>query len=128
MKVQHIVVTLLAGFATALLSPTAGAAPSTQAKGEITALIDLLGQSRCQFQRNGSWYEPAQARAHLQRKYDYLLKHDKVDNAEQFIERAASRSSVSGRAYRVKCGNVEQASAAWFLGQLDRLRDAAGTH
>ncbi|MEO6519496.1 MAG: DUF5329 domain-containing protein [Pseudoxanthomonas sp.] len=127
MKLQRIAMTLLLGLATALLSPTAGAAPSLKAKAEIATLIELLGQSGCEFQRNGSWYGAAQARAHLQRKYDYLLKKDQVDNAEQFIERAASRSSVSGRVYRVRCGKVEQASAAWFLGKLQRLRNAAGT-
>ncbi len=36
------------------------------------------------FQRNGSWYDGGDARAHLQRKYDYLLKKDMVDSAEQF--------------------------------------------
>ena len=127
MKRQQIAMTLLLGLAAVLLSPMAGAAPSAQARAEIAKLIAVLGQSRCQFQRNGSWHDPAQARAHLQRKYDYLLKKDKVDNAEQFIARAASRSSLSGRAYRVKCGNVEQASSAWFLSQLQRLRHTAGT-
>ncbi len=48
------------------------------------------------FQRNGSWYDGSDARAHLQRKYDYLLKKGMVDSAEQFIERAASQSSMSG--------------------------------
>ena len=41
---------------------------------------------------------------HLQRKYDYLLKKSLVDTSEQFIQRAASKSSVSGKPYRVKCG------------------------
>ncbi|MET0755008.1 MAG: DUF5329 family protein, partial [Pseudoxanthomonas sp.] len=79
------------------------AAPSPAAKKEIAQLMDALSGSGCQFQRNGSWHGAAEARAHLQRKYDYLLKKDKVDTAEQFIERAASQSSMSGRAYRVQC-------------------------
>ena len=127
MKLFGIVMPLLFGLAAALAPPMVDAAPSAQARVEIAKLIAVLGESRCQFQRNGSWHGPAEARAHLQRKYDYLLKKDKVDNAEQFIARAASRSSLSGRAYRVKCGKVEQASSAWFLSQLQRLRHTAGT-
>lgn len=113
-------------YCTLLLGSTpAFAAPSPTAKKEIGQLMDALSHSGCQFQRNGSWYGPAEARAHLQRKYDYLLKKDKVDTAEQFIERAASESSMSGRAYRVRCQGREQDASAWFEVQLDKLRRPA---
>ena len=102
----------------------AQAAPSEKAKAEIAGLMDGLAKSGCQFQRNGDWHEAAEARAHLQRKYDYLLKKGKVDSAEQFIERAASASSMSGRAYRVQCNGKEQDAAIWFDGQLKRLRSS----
>lgn len=108
-----------------LASMPAFAAPSTTARKEIAQLMDALSHSGCQFQRNGSWYGAGEARAHLQRKYDYLLKKDKVDTAEQFIERAASQSSMSGRAYRVKCQGREQEASAWFDVQLQKLRSAA---
>src|SRR5690349_12823304 len=91
-----------------LASMPAFAAPSTTARKEIAQLMDALSHSGSQFQRNGSWYGAGEAHAHLQRKYDYLLKKDKADTAEQFIERAASQSSMSGRAYRVKCQGREQ--------------------
>jgi hypothetical protein len=99
-------------------------ARSPDAKMEIGQLMDALSQSGCRFQRNGSWYGADEARAHLQRKYDYLLKKDKVDTAEQFIQRAASQSSMSGRAYRVKCQDKEQDASAWFGGQLRKLRQS----
>ena len=86
--------------------------------------MDALSESGCRFQRNGSWHDATEARAHLQRKYDYLLKKGKVDSAEQFIERAASASSMSGRAYRVRCNGKEQDAAIWFDGQLKRLRSS----
>lgn len=108
-----------------VVSMQACAAPSPTAKREIARLMDALSHSGCQFQRNGSWYGAAEARAHLQRKYDYLLKKDKVDTAEQFIERAASQSSMSGRAYRVKCQGREQEASAWFGVQLQKLRSTA---
>ncbi|MBK0014295.1 YfeK family protein [Stenotrophomonas sp. S41] len=108
----------------ALLSaPFAHAAPGPQAQREIAQLIGSLDGSQCRFQRNGSWHDAAEARAHLQRKYDYLLKKDKVDSAEQFIERAASQSSMSGKAYRIQCpGKAEQTAAAWFGARLQALR------
>lgn len=104
----------------------AQAAPSPAARREIAGLIQALGDSRCEFNRNGRWYDATQARAHLQRKYDYLLKKNLVDTAEQFIDRAASRSSISGKAYRVRCpGRPEQDSAAWFHAWLQGLRGSA---
>lgn len=113
----------LVALALALAPGIAGAAPSADARREITQLIGSLDGSQCQFQRNGNWYGPADARSHLQRKYDYLLKKDMVDSAEQFIERAASQSSMSGKAYRIRCpGQPEQTSAAWFGARLQALR------
>ena len=98
-------------------------ATADAARREIAALIAALGASGCAFQRNGTWYDAATARAHLQRKYEYLRKRDLAPSAELFVERAASRSSVSGKAYRVRCpGRGEQASADWFLQRLRALR------
>lgn len=99
------------------------AAPGPQAQWEIAQLISSLDGSQCRFQRNGSWHDGHDARAHLQRKYDYLLKKDMVDSAEQFIERAASQSSMSGKPYRIQCpGQPEQTAAAWFGARLQALR------
>lgn len=104
------------------------ASPTAKAQAEIAGLIETLGKTQCEFQRNGSWYDAVKAKAHLQRKYDYLLKRDLVDSAEQFIERAGSQSSMSGRAYQVRCpGQPAQPAAAWFNVQLLRLRSAAAT-
>ncbi len=106
-----------------LAAPLAHAAPGPQAQREIAQLIGSLDGSQCRFQRNGSWHDAAEARAHLQRKYDYLLKKDMVDSAEQFIERAASQSSMSGKPYRIQCpGQPEQTAAAWFGARLQALR------
>ncbi|WP_422506282.1 DUF5329 domain-containing protein [Stenotrophomonas sp. GZD-301] len=109
----------------ALLAAAGGAsaAPSETARREIAALIGALDGSSCRFQRNGSWHDAVEARAHLQRKYDYLLRKDKVDTAEQFIERAASQSSMSGKPYRIACpGQPEQTAAVWFGARLKALR------
>jgi len=105
------------------LTPAAAAAAPADADGEIRALIASLAHSPCRFQRNGSWYDGARAAAHLQRKYDYLQGKALAGTAEQFIDRAATRSSVSGRVYRVACpGQPEQDASAWFGSQLQALR------
>ncbi|MBO9717083.1 MAG: DUF5329 family protein [Pseudoxanthomonas sp.] len=100
--------------------------PATVADAEIRALIAQLGQSSCRFQRNGRWYDAVAAQAHLQRKYDWAQRRGMEGDAEAFIERAASRSSFSGRAYRVACpGQAEVDAGDWFRKRLAALRAAA---
>lgn len=109
------------------LALTCEAAPSAGARAEIDHLLGHLAASSCEFYRNGKWYPAPQAREHLQKKYEYLLKKDLVDTAEQFIERAASESSRSGEAYRVRCsGSLPVASREWLTEALLRYR-AAGS-
>ncbi|MCD7099504.1 DUF5329 domain-containing protein [Stenotrophomonas sp. MMGLT7] len=100
---------------------------NTQAQVEIHALLDGLATSSCRFQRNGTWYDGERARAHLQRKYAYLQRRGLAVDAEAFIEQAASRSSVSGRVYRVACpGQPERDASPWFRERLQQLRGARG--
>ncbi|MEG3789165.1 DUF5329 domain-containing protein [Lysobacter sp. CCNWLW3] len=107
----------------ALAAAPVPAAPPPQAEREIEQLIATLARSGCQFQRNGSWYDAAQAQAHLRKKYAYLRKRDMVASAEQFIERAASESSMSGRAYQIRCGSAAaMPSAAWLRARLNDIR------
>ncbi|RNF85255.1 DUF5329 domain-containing protein [Montanilutibacter psychrotolerans] len=101
------------------------AAPPPQAVREIDQLIGALGASGCEFQRNGSWHPAAQAQQHLRRKYDWLRERDMVATAEQFIERAGTKSSLSGRVYQVRCaGRPAVPSAAWLGAKLRELRSA----
>jgi hypothetical protein len=122
-------------FACAVVLPAQAAAPSARpaanpanaatAQREIEGLIAALGRSGCSFERNGDWYDGARARTHLGRKYDYLRRRDPAGSAESFIERAASRSSTSGRAYHVRCpGKPVESASAWFHRQLRDLRAA----
>lgn len=107
--------------AVALAWPAAAAGP----EAEIEALIGALAGSGCEFRRNGAWHGAARAQAHLRRKYDWLRKRDLAGTPELFIERAATRSSVSGQAYRVRCpGQPDTSSAEWFGDRLRRLREA----
>jgi hypothetical protein len=106
-----------------LASPVWPGEPDQVARAEIAHLLNYLESSGCQFQRNGSWYAPARAASHLNRKYEYLLKKGLVTSAETFIERAATGSSMSGKPYTVKCGDAAAVpSAAWLRDELQRFR------
>jgi hypothetical protein len=103
------------------------AAPDARAQAEIAHLLDYVATPGCQFNRNGSWHEGGEARSHLKKKYDYLVKRDLVTNAESFIERGASGSSMSGKPYLVKCGGGQPVESAAYLKQeLVRFRSGAG--
>jgi hypothetical protein len=107
----------------AALHGAAGAAPEPKAQAEIAHLLDYVATPGCQFNRNGSWHEGSEARAHLQKKYDYLVKRKLVTDAESFIERAASESSMSSKPYLVRCGGGQAvASAAYLKEELQRFR------
>jgi len=97
--------------------------PTPATKLEIAHLVSYLQASGCQFYRNGTWYGSSEAVSHLNKKYQYLLDKGLVPSTEAFIERAASESSMSGRAYRVRCGsNAAVNSADWFRAELEKYR------
>lgn len=102
----------------------AQAAVDAKAQQEISQLLDFVEHSDCQFLRNGSEYPASEARAHLQKKLDYLEHKDLVSSAEDFIERAATKSSKSGQRYQVDCPAGKQDASAWLNDELKRLRQA----
>lgn len=118
----HLVVVLVAFlFGTAM---QAGAIPAAEA--EIIYLLSYLERSDCKFNRNGSWYTASEARAHLEMKYRYLVDQESISTTEDFIDQAATASSMSGKVYLVKCGGAEEIpSAVWLKTELQRLRQAA---
>ncbi|WP_236585267.1 DUF5329 domain-containing protein [Dyella sp. EPa41] len=89
---------------------------------EVQALLAFVGSSHCTFIRNGKAYDAEAARNHLQYKLDYLVQRHKVNSAEEFIERAGTDSSFSGKPYRVNCDGTERLSADWLREELQRLR------
>lgn len=106
----------------------ANAQASPAVQREIAHLLDYVASPGCQFNRNGTWYQGAKAREHLKEKYEYLEKRRMVTNAESFIERAATSSSMSGKAYLVRCGGgVATPSGPWLATELKRFRTLATT-
>lgn len=118
----------LCGIALSLMCSLACAAPTAApVRAEIDALLGKLQASGCQFNRNGSWYSGAEAKDHLLRKLAYFEDKGTVQTTEQFIELAASKSSSSGKAYLVKCGNESAAeSQQWLTRQLPVIRGSVG--
>lgn len=108
-----------------LTASLARAAPSAATRAEVDHLLNQVGQSECRFNRNGSWHDARSARAHLQKKLDYLVRKDLLKDAEVFIEHAATKSSMSGKAYQIQCpGAGPVPSGAWFGEELKRYRAA----
>jgi hypothetical protein len=107
-----------------LAAATAHAAElSSSAKTEIDALLNKLKTSTCQFYRNGSWHSGSEARNHLQMKLEYLVEKGLITDSEEFIEKAGTKSSISGRPYKVRCPNQkEQPSAVWLRSELRKIR------
>lgn len=98
--------------------------PSRATHNEITHLFEHLEQSGCEFYRNGSWHDSKKASEHLRKKYVYLLAKELVPSTEAFIERAATKSSLSGKPYRVRCADrIEVQGSAWFDRELARWRN-----
>jgi hypothetical protein len=112
----------------ALATWAAGADSSARdAPREIEHLLRYLVESKCAFNRNGTWYGAPAARAHLEEKYQYLKRRSAVVTAEDFLAHAATASSISGRAYQVRCeGKDPVATAAWLEAELRRYRAAGG--
>jgi hypothetical protein len=97
--------------------------PQPLVQQEVSLLLAEVAASGCEFYRNGGWYDAAAAARHLRDKYQYLQARRPLKRTEDFIEQAASRSSFSGNAYRVRCpGQATVASRQWLLARLARLR------
>lgn len=110
----------------AIATTAAAASLSPWARTEIDALMSKLEASSCEFNRNGSWHSATEAKAHLIRKLKYLEDKGMVQSTEQFIELAASTSSVTGQPYLVKCGDgAPIQSRTWLLTQMRAMRSAA---
>ena len=88
---------------------------------EVASLLLFVEQSGCTFIRNGKQYDALNARGHIEKKYNYFK--DKITTAEDFIRYSATKSTMSGKPYRVVCNGVEMNSSDWLLAELDKMRE-----
>jgi Family of unknown function (DUF5329) len=107
----------------AVLATAARAEPSAHEQGRIERLIRFVeAQKNMKFIRNGSEYNSTDAAKFLRGKLESM--GDEVKTAREFIERIASKSSMSGEPYRVKFADGRLLLAAQFLGDELRRMDA----
>ena len=100
--------------------------PGRDAQREISHLLQYLEASKCAFYRNGTWHTSLEARTHLEEKYRILRGMSGAGSAEDFLARAATASSFSGKPYQVRCDGKEPvASAKWLETELRRYRAAS---
>lgn len=89
---------------------------------EIEYLLATVGASNCTFIRNGKSYPAQDAEDHLRMKYGRGRKY--VKQAEQFVSRLASKSSMTGKPYRIQCeGEAAVNAADWFRAKLADYRN-----
>ena len=104
----------------AMFGSQAQAAPLSEPQ-KIEALITSIEQLKgAVFIRNGSEYSGAQAAHHLRVKWDNA--GSKVKTAEDFIDKCAAQSSMSGKKYRIRFGNGKTVdSEVYFRDELKKI-------
>ena len=119
-----IAITILGlGFA----SPSQAATP-TIAQAEVEYLLGAIADSGCQFNRNGDWYDAQAASAHLRAKYNSLVALGRFATAMDFIEQVATKSSLSGQAYLIRCAGAEPLPTnQWLREALAQFRLCASS-
>jgi hypothetical protein len=105
--------------------PCMAVANSDNTDREIQHLMAYIAGTQCRFIRNGKEYGPEEGRKHIQRKYEYA--RSRVKTAEDFIRDVASKSSMSGKPYKVRCNDQTMLCADWLGAELKRLRQEAQT-
>jgi len=100
-------------------SVAADVSPATQL--EIEHLLNFIRNSSCLIDRNGKTYAAVKAVSHIEKKYAYF--EDEIATSEDFIELSATKSTMSGKFYMVRCGDEEQIKTReWLMRELKGLR------
>lgn len=90
---------------------------------EIDYLLSTLGSSECVFVRNGKRHSAEKAEEHLRMKYKRGRRY--ATSTEAFIERLASKSSMTRKLYMIECPGVEpEPTGAWLTQRLEDLRSS----
>jgi hypothetical protein len=117
--VRYVLTSLLA-----VLLVMAQPARAESMDDEIDFLLESVANSGCTFIRNGREHDADDARDHLQTKRRRGKRY--FDTTEEFIERLASKSSMSGKPYSIRCGDADAVPAGdWFMALLNERRSEA---
>ena len=93
---------------------------------EVALLLEHVRASDCAFIRNGKKHTAADAADHLAQKYRRGRRY--VTTTETFLDRLASKSSMSGKPYLVVCDTREEPAGAWLHRVLKSMREKAATN
>ncbi|MSQ21391.1 MAG: hypothetical protein EXR39_18075 [Betaproteobacteria bacterium] len=94
------------------LSALSATPAQAQAARDIDYLLTRIEQSSCQFVRNSKVHPPSEAALHLRNK---RAAASRELTPEQFIETIASKSSMSGEPYLIRCkGQADEQSGVWL--------------
>lgn len=116
---------LLTPFILLLALPVLGGWDAEQVR--ITYLLNRIAEVEGEFIRNGTAHQPAEAVDHLRMKLERALDSwfappKEEWTAEMFIEKLASKSSISGRPYRIRFYDGREVDAGlWLFKQLDKM-------
>ena len=87
----------------------------------INHLLTYVEESNCVFIRNGKEYDSKEAARHMKTKYD--SSRISIQTPEEFIEKAGSKSIMSGQRYWVRCPDQSPIpSAEWLSRELINYR------
>ena len=88
----------------------------------IMHLLEFVSTSDVVFIRNGKEHSAEDAAKHIEKKYKHYKK--KIKTPEDFIERSATKSMMSGKLYqvRLKDGTVIS-NKDWLTDELERYRN-----
>ena len=105
-----------------LMSPaTAAALQAEDLDATIQHLITYVRESDVTFERNISRHDSVEAAAHIEKKYKYF--RSEIDTPEQFIERCATASLVTGKQYLIIDSQGHEIPARdWLNTELARYR------
>jgi hypothetical protein len=100
------------------------AAISPAEKGKIEALISHLETLKdATFVRNGSDYDSKTAAKFLRGKWD--ANKQEINTVADFISKAATKSSTSGKPYVIRLNGVDTPCADYLNAQLKKLGHTA---
>ena len=106
----------------ALLSMDARSDVPDADRHEVLHLLEYLRNSDCAMERNGKKHDSEDAYSHVKRKYEYF--RDEIRTSEDFIEYSASKSTMSGKFYRIFCENESAVlTRDWLLEELHDYRE-----
>src|SRR5690349_12660467 len=102
-------------------SEPAPPAPPEDATVAIEHLLATIASSPLVFLRNGSEYTGKRAADHIRSKYVHYKKD--IATAEDFIVKAATKSELSGKPYKVRLADGKEVElAAWLTERLAEWR------